>query len=57
MYTPLKEREMTTLKPVLNTPRAHQALTAVKAVILVAAIWGLAYPLLLWGMKLLVPAA
>lgn len=46
---------MTTLKPVLNTPRAHQALTAIKAVILVAAIWGLAYPILLWGMKLLVP--
>lgn len=48
---------MSSLKPMMHTPRAHQALTAVKAVILVAAIWGLAYPLLLWGMKLLVPAA
>ncbi len=48
---------MTTLKPVLNTPRAHQALTAVKVLVLVAAIWGLGYPVLLWGMQLLVPAA
>jgi len=48
---------MTTLKPVLNTPRAHQALTAVKALILVAAIWGVVFPTLLWGMKQVLAAA
>jgi len=35
----------------LHTPRAHNAMTALKAVILVAAVWGVVYPALLWSLE------
>ncbi len=38
------------LSQALHTPRAHNAMTALKAVILVAAVWGVVYPALLWSL-------
>lgn len=33
-----------------KSPRLQRAATAFKALLLVAAVWGLAYPALLWGL-------
>ncbi|MDN3542880.1 MAG: hypothetical protein ACK4S6_04855 [Roseateles asaccharophilus] len=38
------------LSQVLHASRAHRAVTALKVVTLVLAIWGIAYPALLWGL-------
>ncbi|QPF75863.1 hypothetical protein G8A07_25085 [Roseateles sp. DAIF2] len=38
----------------LHSPRAHAMGTALKAVTLVAAVWGLGYPALLWSLGKLV---
>jgi hypothetical protein len=37
-----------------KSPRLHRAATALKALLLVAVVWGLAYPALLWGLGTLV---
>jgi hypothetical protein len=39
------------LSQALNTPRAHGMLTAMKALLLVAAVWGVVYPALLWSLE------
>lgn len=38
------------LTQALHKPRAHQVMTALKAVMLVLVIWGIAYPTLLWAL-------
>lgn len=38
-------------KQQLSTARAQNIVTALKALVLVAAVWGLLYPALLWGLE------
>ncbi|WP_349741604.1 hypothetical protein [Roseateles cavernae] len=38
-----------------STARAQNIVTALKALVLVAAVWGLVYPTLLWGLGRLLP--
>ena len=42
------------MKLALN-PRSNQMLTAMKALVLVAAVWGVVFPTLLWSLKQLLP--
>jgi hypothetical protein len=37
--------------------RGHRLSTALKAVALIALVWGVAYPALLWGLQHALPAA
>lgn len=39
------------LSQALHSPRAHNMMTALKAVALVAAVWGVVYPALLWSLE------
>ncbi|MDC6167414.1 MULTISPECIES: hypothetical protein [unclassified Roseateles] len=38
-------------KQPLSTARAQNIVTALKALLLVAAVWGLLYPALLWSLE------
>jgi hypothetical protein len=38
------------------SPRGNQVITATKVLLLVAAVWGLAYPALLWGLGRVIPS-
>lgn len=35
----------------LHTGRGHNIVTALKALVLVAAVWGVMYPALLWSLE------
>jgi hypothetical protein len=42
---------MKPLSQALQSPRAHSMMTAMKALLLVAAVWGVVYPALLWSLE------
>ncbi|MBB2486719.1 hypothetical protein H5407_15950 [Mitsuaria sp. WAJ17] len=45
------------MKLQITPHRGHRLSTALKAVALVALVWGVAYPALLWGLQRALPVA
>jgi hypothetical protein len=56
VHFPFAKQQERSMKLIANPKRSKNAVLALKALLLVALVWGLIYPGLLWSLGHLVPA-